>query len=94
VLTSIFVAAMSYGWKWGIAGYLVSVLLHFIMNLGAALLPLGLIDEVETLLLLVITVLAYWGIFEGMRRYLRLQTIIAPKPAASPEAPAGDQTTG
>lgn len=93
VLTSIFVAAISYGLKWGIAGYLVSVLLHFILNLGAALLPLGLIDQVDTLLLLVITVLAFWGIFEGLRRYLRRHTIISPNLAVSPEIPAEGHTT-
>jgi hypothetical protein len=52
------------------------VMLHFILNLGATLLPLGIIDQTTTFLLLVITVLSYWGIFEGLRRFMVNRTII------------------
>lgn len=87
VLTSIFVAGMSHGVKWGLIAYLVSVGLHFILNLGAALLPMGLIDVATVWMLLIATVMVFAVIFEVLRRYL------GRKPAALPNTelfpPAG-----
>jgi hypothetical protein len=73
--------------KWGLIAYLVSVGLHFILNLGAALLPMGLIDVATVWMLLIATVMVFAVIFEVLRRYL------GRKPAALPNTelfpPAG-----
>lgn len=70
VMTAIFTSFLFQSWGKALLGYLIAILMHFVLNAGAALLQMGLMDGNTVFLLLIVNVLVYLVIFETIRRRL------------------------
>ncbi len=68
VMTAIFTSFLFQGWGKALLGYLSAISMHFVVNAGAALLQVGIMDANTVFLLEIVTVMAFVVIFEMVRR--------------------------